>query len=108
MSPAQSSPPEQPTGGGSQNIPNYGATSSSSNQPVPKSKASTNPSKIEPKVWLANERTWLNWCRTGLLLGTFGIALVNCSVSFRLSVVLNDFVQSKYPLADPRICAHIP
>ncbi|EGG10552.1 uncharacterized protein MELLADRAFT_29830, partial [Melampsora larici-populina 98AG31] len=40
-----------------------------------------NGSKIEPKVWFANERTWLNWCRTGLLLGTFGIALVNCSPS---------------------------
>lgn len=36
--------------------------------------------KIEPKVWFANERTWLNWSRTGVLLGTFGVALVNSSV----------------------------
>ncbi|KAI8453562.1 hypothetical protein BY996DRAFT_4533953, partial [Phakopsora pachyrhizi] len=38
-------------------------------------------SRIEPKVWLANERTWLNWCRTGLLIGSFGLTLINASPS---------------------------
>ena len=35
------------------------------------------PSKIEPKVYLAAERTLLNWLRVAVLLGTFAIALVN-------------------------------
>ncbi|MBW0540716.1 hypothetical protein O181_080431 [Austropuccinia psidii MF-1] len=56
----------------------YGATSQPS---APGTSKSSNLTKIEPKVWLANERTWLHWCRTGVLLGTFGVALVNCSPS---------------------------
>ncbi|KAH9815001.1 hypothetical protein DFH28DRAFT_288710 [Melampsora americana] len=73
-------PEQQPSGSGTRLISNYG-TISSNHQTIPKPKPIVNPSRIEPKVWFANERTWLNWCRTGLLLGTFGIALVNCSPS---------------------------
>ncbi|KAG0141862.1 hypothetical protein CROQUDRAFT_67879 [Cronartium quercuum f. sp. fusiforme G11] len=61
-------------------IKNYGSTTATNNNQIT-SKSNQIPSKIEPKVWLANERTWLNWCRTGLLLGSFGVALVNGSPS---------------------------
>lgn len=33
--------------------------------------------KIEPKVWLASERTFLNWLRVALLLSSFALALFN-------------------------------
>jgi uncharacterized membrane protein YidH (DUF202 family) len=59
----------------------YGATASPVPVPVPSSSKPPSGSRIEPKVWLANERTWLNWCRTGVLLGSFGVALINSSVS---------------------------
>ncbi|GAA6010044.1 hypothetical protein JCM10207_007533 [Rhodosporidiobolus poonsookiae] len=35
------------------------------------------PSKIEPKVWLASERTLLSWFRVSLLLSSFALALFN-------------------------------
>ncbi|PLW16350.1 hypothetical protein PCANC_06099 [Puccinia coronata f. sp. avenae] len=59
----------------------YGATASPVPVPVPSSSKPSSGSRIEPKVWLANERTWLNWCRTGVLLGSFGVALINSSPS---------------------------
>ncbi|KAM0747107.1 hypothetical protein T439DRAFT_293232 [Meredithblackwellia eburnea MCA 4105] len=33
--------------------------------------------KIEPKVWLASERTFLNWLRVSLLISSFALALFN-------------------------------
>ncbi|KAK9894884.1 hypothetical protein P389DRAFT_196961 [Cystobasidium minutum MCA 4210] len=49
-----------------------GATSSSASkqpeQPV---------TKVEPKVWLASERTFFSWIRVALLLGSFALALFN-------------------------------
>lgn len=60
--------------------PNYGSTSQPSGQAPSKPAKTTEGAKIEPKVWFANERTWLNWSRTGVLLGTFGVAIVNASV----------------------------
>ncbi|KNZ59724.1 hypothetical protein VP01_1674g2 [Puccinia sorghi] len=59
----------------------YGATGGASGTSSAGGKAGTSGPRIEPKVWLANERTWLNWCRTGVLLGTFGVALINSSPS---------------------------
>ncbi|POV95105.1 hypothetical protein PSHT_15847 [Puccinia striiformis] len=60
-------------------------------RPVPAATPSTSKpptaSRIEPKVWLANERTWLNWCRTGVLLGSFGVALINSSPSLGARVM---------------------
>ncbi|GAA5845152.1 hypothetical protein JCM5353_003053 [Sporobolomyces roseus] len=35
------------------------------------------PTKIEPKVWLASERTLLSWFRVSLLLSSFALALFN-------------------------------
>lgn len=34
-------------------------------------------SKVEPKVYLASERTFFSWIRVSLLLGSFGLALFN-------------------------------
>lgn len=39
--------------------------------------ASGDASKIEPKVWLAAERTYLNWLRVSLLISSFALALFN-------------------------------
>lgn len=65
----------------------YGATAPPTN-PLTQSTSKSSPvSRVEPKVWLANERTWLHWCRTGVLLGSFGIALVNCSPSLGARVM---------------------
>ncbi|KAA1107816.1 hypothetical protein PGTUg99_023332 [Puccinia graminis f. sp. tritici] len=59
----------------------YGATAAPAPAATPSSSKPPSASRIEPKVWLANERTWLNWCRTGVLLGSFGVALINSSPS---------------------------
>ncbi|TNY24291.1 hypothetical protein DMC30DRAFT_162302 [Rhodotorula diobovata] len=40
-------------------------------------KLGADPTKIEPKVWLASERTLLSWFRVSLLLSSFALALFN-------------------------------
>ncbi|GAA5839336.1 hypothetical protein JCM9279_005910 [Rhodotorula babjevae] len=56
----------------------YGATDGA---PAPAGdglqKLGADPSKIEPKVWLASERTLLSWFRVSLLLSSFALALFN-------------------------------
>ncbi|BGP56345.1 hypothetical protein JCM8202_000380 [Rhodotorula sphaerocarpa] len=56
--------------------PNYGAT-----QGAPPGdgmqRLGADASKIEPKVWLASERTLLSWFRVALLLSSFALALFN-------------------------------
>ncbi|GAA5922819.1 hypothetical protein JCM3775_006147 [Rhodotorula graminis] len=56
----------------------YGATDGA---PAPADdglqKLGADPSKIEPKVWLASERTLLSWFRVSLLLSSFALALFN-------------------------------
>ncbi|KAH8117788.1 hypothetical protein DFH11DRAFT_1723811 [Phellopilus nigrolimitatus] len=37
------------------------------------------PIKVEGKVWLANERTWISYLNIGVLLGTLALALFNAS-----------------------------
>ena len=44
---------------------------------VPKKVASS--VKVEGKVWFANERTWVSWLNTAVLIGTLSIALFNAS-----------------------------
>lgn len=86
---------------------NYGATSSSSQSAALRTSTSSRPggagtggrssesgiqrsneqkqasappasaSKVEPKVFLASERTFFSWIRVALLLGSFGLALFN-------------------------------
>ncbi|GAA5875323.1 hypothetical protein JCM8547_003204 [Rhodosporidiobolus lusitaniae] len=57
---------------------NYGATNGA---PAPADnglqKLGADASKIEPKVWLASERTLLSWFRVSLLLSSFALALFN-------------------------------
>lgn len=67
-------------------IPSYGSTSHSE-APATLGTGSglqrlgPDPTKIEPKVWLASERTFLNWLRVALLISSFGLALFNASAS---------------------------
>ncbi|KAI6168123.1 hypothetical protein EDD17DRAFT_1532027 [Pisolithus thermaeus] len=35
--------------------------------------------KVEGKVWFANERTWIAWLNTAILIGTLALALFNAS-----------------------------
>ena len=51
---------------------NYGTVNSSTKAPTFVSKT-----KIEPKVYLAAERTLLSWLRLAVLIGSFAVALVN-------------------------------
>lgn len=53
-------------------FPSYGATEAYRSLPA-------DPSKIEPKVFLASERTFLNWLRVSLLLSSFALTLFNTS-----------------------------
>ncbi|KAL8280111.1 hypothetical protein RQP46_007441 [Phenoliferia psychrophenolica] len=57
--------------------PSYGAipvqaTAANGLQSLP-----SDATKIEPKVWLASERTFLNWLRVSLLISSFALALFN-------------------------------
>lgn len=53
-------------------IPQYGATSFSTNPALP-----PDATKIEPKVWFASERTFLTWLRVAVVISTFALALFN-------------------------------
>ncbi|BGP17557.1 hypothetical protein JCM10213_004098 [Rhodosporidiobolus nylandii] len=58
---------------------NYGATNGA---PAPSANnglqtLGADASKIEPKVWLASERTLLSWFRVSLLISSFALALFN-------------------------------
>ncbi|KAF8630714.1 hypothetical protein AX15_002763 [Amanita polypyramis BW_CC] len=44
---------------------------------VPKKVAT--PVKVEPKVWFANERTWIAWLSNAILLASLAVALFNTS-----------------------------
>ncbi|TKA50653.1 hypothetical protein B0A53_06170 [Rhodotorula sp. CCFEE 5036] len=59
-----------------QGTPSYGATNGA---PMGDGmqKLGADASKIEPKVWLASERTLLSWFRVALLLSSFALALFN-------------------------------
>lgn len=59
----------------------YGATSDQRRFVVPKPPKVKGPVRVEAKVWLANERTWISWLHVSLLIGSFALALFN-SASF--------------------------
>ncbi|KAK4695551.1 putative membrane protein, partial [Phenoliferia sp. Uapishka_3] len=64
-----------PTSEGYQPIQSYGTvtpTAANGLQSLP-----ADASKIEPKVWLASERTFLNWLRVSILISSFALALFN-------------------------------
>ncbi|KAG8681890.1 hypothetical protein FRC09_017161 [Ceratobasidium sp. 395] len=64
-------------------VPNYqsvasqGPSQSHVRVRVPKKVAT--PIKVETKVWLANERTWVSYLNMGVLLSTLSLALFNAS-----------------------------
>ncbi|KAF8606597.1 hypothetical protein BDV93DRAFT_489407 [Ceratobasidium sp. AG-I] len=63
-------------------VPNYQSVAQGSSQGrvrvrVPKKVAT--PIKVETKVWLANERTWVSYLNMGVLLSTLSLALFNAS-----------------------------
>ncbi|KAL7005582.1 hypothetical protein EMMF5_004827 [Cystobasidiomycetes sp. EMM_F5] len=63
--------------------PSYGATAQSGNGPASSVRreaskpTETTQTKVEPKVFLASERTFFSWLRVALLLGSFALALFN-------------------------------
>lgn len=73
----------QPDGRNYGSISNNGASTSTSSRQfvVPKPPKVKTPVRVEAKVWLANERTWISWLHISLLIGSFALALIN-SASF--------------------------
>ncbi|EST06913.1 protein of unknown function DUF202 [Kalmanozyma brasiliensis GHG001] len=66
----------------------YGAVASSSNAEssrprIRKPKKVVSQSKVEAKVWFANERTWISWLRVSILIGSFALALFNSDTFFK-------------------------
>lgn len=59
----------------------YGAVASSSRIRKPNKVVSQ--SKVEAKVWFANERTWISWLRVSILIGSFALALFNSDAFFQ-------------------------
>ncbi|OUM65827.1 hypothetical protein PIROE2DRAFT_35080, partial [Piromyces sp. E2] len=35
------------------------------------------PMRVEPKVWLSNERTFLSWCSTAIILASLAITILS-------------------------------
>ncbi|KAJ1033814.1 hypothetical protein NDA16_000024 [Ustilago loliicola] len=68
----------------------YGAVASSSSSRsdssrprIRKPKKVVSQSKVEAKVWFANERTWISWLRVSVLIGSFALALFNSDTFFK-------------------------
>ena len=64
----------------------YGAVASSSRggaSRIRKPKKVVSQSKVEAKVWFANERTWISWLRVSILIGSFALALFNSDTFFQ-------------------------
>ncbi|GAC74300.1 component of vacuolar transporter chaperone [Moesziomyces antarcticus T-34] len=68
----------------------YGAVASgsrdagaSSRPRIRKPKKIVSQSKVEAKVWFANERTWISWLRVSVLIGSFALALFNSDAFFQ-------------------------
>lgn len=73
-------------GGSNANGGGYGAVASSSRTPssrIRKPKKVVSQSKVEAKVWFANERTWISWLRVSILIGSFSLALFNSDTFFK-------------------------
>ncbi|CCF50442.1 hypothetical protein NDA11_001444 [Ustilago hordei] len=67
----------------------YGAVASSSSRSdscrprIRKPNKLVSQSKVEAKVWFANERTWISWLRLSVLIGSFALALFNSDTFFK-------------------------
>ncbi|CAE6515843.1 unnamed protein product, partial [Rhizoctonia solani] len=72
-----------PDSGAPDGVPNYQSVeagpSSQGRVRVRVPKKIATPIKVETKVWLANERTWVSYLNMGVLLSTLSLALFNAS-----------------------------
>ncbi|PWZ01877.1 hypothetical protein BCV70DRAFT_198157 [Testicularia cyperi] len=73
---------DQPSASGSGSN-GYGATGESGRPRIRKPKKIVSQSKVEAKVWFANERTWISWLRVSILIGSFALALFNSDTFFK-------------------------
>jgi len=51
-------------------IPKYYLSKSHTRKPI------AIPMRVEPKVWLSNERTFLSWCSTAIILASLAITIL--------------------------------
>jgi len=51
-------------------IPRYYLSKSHTRKPI------AIPMRVEPKVWLSNERTFLSWCSTAIILASLAITIL--------------------------------
>lgn len=58
---------------------NYQATANGNGINVKVPKKISTPVKVETKVWLANERTWISYISIAVLMSTMSLALWNAS-----------------------------
>ncbi|RLV96189.1 Vacuolar transporter chaperone 4 [Spathaspora sp. JA1] len=65
---------------------------------LPKGKTISVPVRIEPKVYFANERTFLSWLSIGMILGFTAMALLNYGNKSSLTASIGFFVTALFTL----------
>lgn len=65
---------------------------------LPKGKTISIPVRIEPKVYFANERTFLHWLSIGMMLGFTAIALLNYGTKSSLTASIGFFITALFTL----------
>ncbi|KAG7666019.1 VTC4 [[Candida] subhashii] len=65
---------------------------------IPKGKTISVPVRIEPKVYFANERTFLSWLSIGMLLGFTAMALLNYGTKSALTASIGFFITALFTL----------
>lgn len=65
---------------------------------LPKGKSICVPIRIEPKVYLANERTFLSWLSVGMLIGGVATALLNYGSNSTLTASIGFFIAALFIL----------
>lgn len=63
---------------------------------LPKGKSICVPIRIEPKVYLANERTFLSWLSVGMLIGGVATALLNYGSNSTLTASIGFFIAALF------------
>ncbi|KAK6204555.1 polyphosphate synthetase protein [Scheffersomyces amazonensis] len=65
---------------------------------LPKGKTICLPIRIEPKVYFANERTFLSWLSIGMILGATATALLNYGSNSALTASIGFFITALFTL----------